>query len=81
MATMPTKGKLTLSIDRDVIRRAKSLASRWGTSLSALVEERLRGLTAEEQTETPIVSELRGILPPDTTVEDYHRHLEKKHAP
>lgn len=81
---MPRKGKLTLSIDRDVIRRAKALARRWGTSVSALVEERLRGLTHDrvrETSDTSIVSELRGILPGDASVEEHRRHLEEKHAP
>ncbi|HKK27406.1 MAG TPA: DUF6364 family protein [Gemmatimonadota bacterium] len=81
---MPRKGKLTLSIDRDVIRRAKALARRWGTSVSALVEKRLRGLTDEEPRETSgtsIVSELRGILPRDASVEEHRLHLEQKHSP
>jgi hypothetical protein len=80
---MPRKGKLTLSIDRDVIRRAKALARRWGTSVSGLVEERLRNLAAPGEPEpgrTPIVSELRGILPSDVSIEEHRRHLEEKHA-
>lgn len=79
---MPGKRKLTLSVDREVIRRAKALARRWGTSVSALVEERLRGLTepGREGRRPSVVSELRGVLPPDTSLEEHRRHLEEKHS-
>lgn len=79
---MSGKRKLTLSVDREVIRRAKALARRWGTSVSALVEERLRGLTepASEGPGPSIVSELRGVLPPETSLDEHRRHLEEKYS-
>lgn len=77
---MSDKRKLTLSIDGDVIRRAKALARRWDTSVSALVERRLRGLTEGPRGESPLVGELRGVLPRDADRDDYRRHLEEKHG-
>lgn len=74
------KHKLTLSIDEDVVRRAKRLARQRDTSVSALVEERLRGLTEERDESTPLVAELRGSLPEDVSLEEYRRHLEEKHG-
>lgn len=76
---MSPKKKLTLSIDEDVVRRAKMLADRWDTSVSGLVEQGLRGLTGEQQSETPLVDELRGTLPSDASRDEYRRHLESKH--
>lgn len=77
---MADKKKLTLSIDEDVIRRAKALARRWDTSVSALVERRLRGLSEDTAEDTPLVAKLRGALPEDVDREDHRRHLEEKHS-
>ncbi len=77
---MTRKQKLTLSIDEEVIRRAKQLAREWNTSVSGLVEESLRGLAEREGDETPLVAELRGALPEDVSREDHRRHLEEKHG-
>lgn len=86
---MADKRKLTLSVDEDVIRRAKTLARRWGTSVSALVEESLRGLAeagpGEDSEEVAggresLVARLRGILPEDAGRDAYRRHLEEKHG-
>lgn len=78
---MSGKRKLTLSIDPEVIRRAKALARRWDTSVSALVEARLRGLTEGAEADTPLVARLRGVLPPEAGREEHRRHLERKHGP
>lgn len=78
---MATKKKLTLSIDRDVIRRAKELARQWDTSVSGLVEERLRMLTEpDRQPGRGLVDRLRGTLPPDVRREEHRERLEEKHA-
>jgi hypothetical protein len=42
------KTKLTLSVEEDLLRRAKGFAAREGLSISGLVEEFLRGLVATE---------------------------------
>lgn len=75
---MPKK-KLTLSIDEAVIRRAKRFSERHDTSVSRLVSEFLANLDGEAGEPTPIVSRLRGLLPGDASVEDYHRYLEEKY--
>lgn len=77
---MTQKKKLTLSIDEDVVRRAKHLAREWDTSVSGLVEESLRGLTEGGGEDTPLVAELRGSLPGDASREEYRHHLEEKHG-
>ncbi len=75
---MPLK-KLTLSVDEDVIRKAKRYSQRHETSLSKLVTDFLSRLVDTEGTRTPVVSRLRGILPRDIDVDEYRRHLERKH--
>ena len=73
--------KLTLSVDQEVIERAKLYAKSQGTSLSALVENFLRKLTAPKEYEaidkTSIVAEFSGILelPKDY---DYRKDLAEK---
>lgn len=79
---MASKRKLTLSIDEDVIERAKALARRWNTSVSALVEERLRGLTEPRPAgDAPLVARLRGVLPEGADRDEHRRHLEEKYSP
>lgn len=76
---MPGKQKLTLSIDEDVVRRAKALARRWDTSVSALVEEGLRGLAEDPTADSPLVARLRGVLPGEADRAEYRRHLDEKY--
>lgn len=71
--------KLTLSVDEDVILKAKRYSQRHETSLSRLVTDFLSRLVDTEGTRTPIVSRLRGVLPRDIDVDEYRRHLERKH--
>jgi len=78
---MAEKRKLTLSIDADVIRRAKDLARQWDTSVSAVVEERLRGLTEGEPGSSSAVARLRGVLPETADRDEHRSHLEEKHGP
>ncbi len=44
-----TKTNLTLQLDADVIRRAKVVAAKRGTSVSALVARQLNDLAAEDE--------------------------------
>jgi hypothetical protein len=74
-----SRRKLTLSVDEDAIRRARWFSEKHGTSISRLVSEFLRGLGGPDVPETPIVSRLVGILPPDTQLEDYYKHLGEKY--
>lgn len=71
---------LTVSIDEDVVRRARRLARQWDTSISQLVEESLRGLTEKRGESTPLVAELRDSLPEDASRAEHRRHLEQKHG-
>lgn len=78
---MPSKKKLTLSVDERVIEHARRYSTRHNTSISQLVTRYLSQLDAPSQANlAPWVQRLRGILPGDTSVEDYRRHLEEKHS-
>jgi hypothetical protein len=56
--------KLTLTIDKEIIERAKAYSKRQGSSLSRIVENYLKALVAPkqytEEYETPLVQELKG---------------------
>jgi hypothetical protein len=72
--------KLTLSIEEDLIRKAKKYARSKGRSLSDLVENYLKGLvSASDQTAkiSPRMEKLKGIvrLPADF---DYKKELSEE---
>ena len=76
--------KLTLRLDRDLIRRAKSHSRQAGKSVSALVADFFSLLSEnrppEEPPLTPRVRSLVGVLRNATiTEQDYRKHLIKKH--
>ena len=78
--------KLTLSVDDQVVRQAKTWAAREGTSVSKLVERLLRDATGPASTspagltdETPVLRRLRGCLK-DVDVATHRRHLEQKYG-
>ena len=76
--------KLTLRLDRDLIRRAKSHSRRAGKSLSSLVADFFSLLSENRPTEephlTPRVRSLIGILKnAKVTEQDYRKHLMEKH--
>ena len=80
------KKKLTLRMEQDVIERAKEYAAERGASVSKLVENYFRALTAgeqpngEEEPLPPITRRLANRSPaPDIDEEDYYRYLEKKY--
>ena len=72
--------KLTLSVDEQVVARAKRYAARHGTSVSRLVERYLDRLTSPPETgsEPPVLSRLRGVLT-DGDPRDHARYLEEKY--
>lgn len=78
------KTKLTLSVDREIVARAKDFARSHDTSLSRLVESFLRRLNVADDRvsskDTPIVSQLRGLGHPSEGLAEYHRHIEKKYG-
>jgi antitoxin component of RelBE/YafQ-DinJ toxin-antitoxin module len=73
--------KLTLSVDDEVISRAKRYANRQGVSISKMVEAYLAAV-AEPATgapeDTPILRSVRGVLK-SADVKDYQRHLTRKY--
>jgi hypothetical protein len=75
---MPKK-KLTLSVDEGVVERAKRFSRRNQTTVSRLVTDFLASLETEASS-TPVVTRLRGILPPTVTRDEYWDHLETKHS-
>lgn len=72
--------KLTLTIEKEVIGRAKRYASQKGRSLSDIVENYLKAITGGENEKdieiTPLVKSLKGSFkaPPGF---DYKKELEK----
>jgi len=71
--------KLTLSVDEEVVARAKRFAAAQGTSVSQLVERYLSLLSRPEvPPPAPVLQALRGILKAGSR-EDYRRHLERKY--
>ena len=72
--------KLTLSVDQNVVERAKEYAADHGTSVSSLVE-RLLDLVAspgKPHASTPVLSKLRGSMRKGS-VADYRKYLERKY--
>lgn len=73
--------KLTLSVDEQVISRAKGYARSHETSVSRLVERMLDLLSTTEAdggTAPPVLARLRGSLS-RVGVADYRRYLETKY--
>lgn len=79
--------KLTLTIERDVIRKAKEYAKDKNRSLSDIIENYLKSLTQENSEEnkpklTPIVKSLKGSfkMPENFDYkEELKKILEEKH--
>ena len=74
--------KLTIRIPTTVLERAKAYAETNQTSVTRLVSLYLSQLPAEDNylKDAPIVQSLIGILSPDTTVDDYWRHIDEKYG-
>jgi len=72
--------KLTLSVDKRVVERAKRHARAQGLSVSQMVERFLRAATDAPPARAlpPVLRRLRGSLP-EGSVEDYRRALERKY--
>ncbi len=75
--------KLTIRLDSAVISRAKRIAKKRGTSVSRLVSDYFKGVSAAESKDAPeelppITRSLAGSLK-GANIEDYYRYLEKKY--
>jgi hypothetical protein len=74
------KTKLTLSVDKAVIARAKRFSRRNDTTVSELVTRFLASLGEEgREAATPITSRLVGVLAPEGSVDEYRAYLEEKY--
>jgi hypothetical protein len=76
--------KLTLRLDEDLIRRAKSVAKKRSKSVSQLVADYFASLDKKPKQSaddlSPIVRSLKGVLRgTDVDIEDYRGHLEERH--
>lgn len=77
--------KLTLSIEKEVIRNAKKYAQSTGRSLSEMVENYLKNVGSQEDTHGELSDRLKSIvgavkLPPDYDEErELRDYFEKKH--
>jgi hypothetical protein len=74
--------KLTIRVSREVLDGAKRYAHENQTTLTRLVSEYLRRLTAETDplANAPIVQRLSGTLSQNVSVEDYQQYLEQKYG-
>ena len=76
------KTKLTVRVPRNVLEGAKRYARENRTTLTRLVSEYLRRLTAQSDplVNAPIVQRLSGTLSQDVSPEDYREYLELKYG-
>ncbi len=73
------KAKLTLSVAKEVVKRAKRLAASRGTSVSKLVTRYLEAVSQPEPSaEPPVLRRLRGALK-QADPKLYRDHLAKKY--
>ena len=54
--------KLTLTIDEELIPRAKAYAKKTGRSLSDLIENYLKSIVAESEHQTPVSPRVRSLM-------------------
>ena len=73
--------KLTLTIEQSIIEKAKKYANNEGRSLSDIIENYLKVITKEDDTEkielTPIVKSLKGSFKAPNDF-DYKKELSKR---
>jgi hypothetical protein len=75
-----TKTKLTLSVNKAVVLRAKQFSKRNNTTVSELVSTFLAPLDDDRDLAAPITSRLRGVLTRDAKREEHHDYLETEHV-
>ncbi len=77
--------KLTLSIDKELIEKAKSYAKNNHTSLSNLIENYLDAITNKSNKKgkvSPLVESLTGVIPDDKrdSKKHYRNYLSEKYS-
>lgn len=77
------KTKLTVRLPKRLLEDAKRYAAQHNTTLTRLVSEYFRQLSAEGDplAEASMVRLLSGILSPDASIDDYRTYLEEKYGP
>lgn len=73
------KTKLTLSVDKFTVERAKRFSRRNQTTVSELVSRFLDSLDDETESAAPVTGRLRGVLPSDVSVDEYREHIVSKY--
>lgn len=77
--------KLTLTVEKSVIEKAKSYAKKTGRSLSELIEKYLENITSDEKNENEISPKLKKIVGAVKLPENFDEkkelraYMEKKH--
>ncbi len=78
--------KLTLRLDETLIKNAKKLAKTRKISLSRMVSDYFKSISAQQKKEivdSPILSEITGILPSKADnkklLKSYKKHIEDKY--
>jgi hypothetical protein len=76
------KTTLTIRVPRNLLLEAKRYASENDTTLTRLISEYLRQLTAQGNplAGAPIVQRLSGTLSQQVSPQDYGKYLEKKYS-
>jgi hypothetical protein len=78
--------KLTLSLNKQIIEKAKDYAKNQNLSLSGLIENYLNSLTQREEKSrkvSPLVESLTGVIPSESEVDikkEYYEYLNKKYS-
>jgi len=74
--------KLTIRLPRQDVEFAKSYAKAHGLTVTEVIDRYLRRMRAlEEQTSSPELDFVTGLVPPEVDgEEEYRRHLSDKHA-
>ncbi|MGI8842419.1 MAG: DUF6364 family protein [Gemmatimonadaceae bacterium] len=72
--------KLTLTIEEELIEKARGYSADHNTSISRLVTQFLARLPTDEKRYSPTVERLIGLLPPNVRVAEYHEHLDEKYG-
>lgn len=79
--------KLTLNVDKELVKKVRTFAKKHDTSLSKLIEDYLLFLSNfenEVEPDTPILSEILGILEntkktPEELINEYKEYLRAKY--
>lgn len=74
------KTKLTLSVERHIVERAKRYSQRNHTTVSELVGHFLASLDEDDGGSTPITARLIGALAPEGSIGEYHDYLDEKYG-